>query len=130
MLVSVDGVLHGISPNDYIAQVIGGGPTTTGWQLVQINLGTLAAGTHSVAFGGYNNQKTYPDESVEVLIDDVAVIDSTPAAPSITTQPSSLTVTAPNAAGFSVVASGAAPLSYQWRRSGGRQRRHRRPATH
>ncbi len=26
MLVSVDGVLHGISPNDYIAQVVGGGP--------------------------------------------------------------------------------------------------------
>ncbi len=118
MLVSVDGVLHGISPNDYIAQVVGGGPTTTGWQLVQINLGTLAAGTHTVAFGGYNNQKTYPDESVEVLIDDVAVTSSTPAPPSITTQPASLTVTAPNAAGFSVVASGAAPLSYQWRRSG------------
>jgi hypothetical protein len=65
MLVSIDGVLHGIAPNDYIAQVVGGGPTTTGWQLVQMNLGTLAAGTHTVTLGGYNNQKTYPDESVE-----------------------------------------------------------------
>ena len=70
-LVSIDGILHGIAPNDYIAQVVGGGPTTTGWQLVQINLGTLAAGTHMLAIGGYNNQKTYPDESVEILIDDV-----------------------------------------------------------
>ncbi len=117
MLVSVDGVLHGISPNDYIAQVVGGGPTTTGWQLVEINLGTLGPGTHMVALGGYNNQKTYPDETVEVLIDDVAVIDTTPTPPSITTQPASITVTEPGAASFSVVATGPS-LAYQWRRNG------------
>ena len=39
-------------------------------------------------------------------------------APTITTQPSSLTVTEPAAATFSVVASGATPLTYQWRRNG------------
>ncbi len=39
-------------------------------------------------------------------------------APSITTPPANLTVTAPAAAAFSVVASGDAPLSYQWRRNG------------
>ena len=38
--------------------------------------------------------------------------------PSITTQPANLTVTAPDAANFSVVATGDAPLSYQWRRNG------------
>ena len=38
--------------------------------------------------------------------------------PSITTQPASTTVTAPASATFSVVASGTAPLSYQWRRNG------------
>ncbi len=38
-------------------------------------------------------------------------------APSITTPPANLTVTAPNAAAFSVVAAGTAPLSYQWRRN-------------
>jgi hypothetical protein len=117
-LVSIDGVLYGIAPNDYIAQVIGGGPTTTGWQLVEINLGTLAAGTHVLALGGYNNQKTYPDESVEVLIDDVVLTDFTPTPPSITTQPASTTVTEPSSATFSVTATGAAPLSYQWRRNG------------
>ena len=118
MLVSVDGVLRGLSPNDYIAQVVGGGPTTTGWRLVQIDLGTLGPGTHMVALGGYNNQKTYPDETVEVLIDDVAVLDTTPTPPSITTQPANITATEPAAASFSVVAAGPAPLAYQWRKNG------------
>jgi hypothetical protein len=119
VVASVDGVLYGVAPHDYIAQVVGGGPTTTGWQLVQINLGTLAAGTHVLALGGYNNQKTYPDESVEILIDDVVVSDATPLVPpSITTQPSGATVVEPAQASFSVVASGSAPLTYQWRRNG------------
>jgi hypothetical protein len=117
-LVSVDGVLYGIAPNDYIAQVVGGGPTTTGWQLVEINLGTLSAGTHVLALGAYNNLKTTPEESAEILIDDVVLTDFTPAPPSITTQPASQTVTEPTSASFSVAATGAAPLSYQWRRNG------------
>jgi hypothetical protein len=45
-------------------------------------------------------------------------VNPAPVPPSITTQPASLTVTAPNAANFSVVATGDAPLSYQWRRNG------------
>lgn len=39
-------------------------------------------------------------------------------APSITTQPASLTVTAGQTATFSVVATGTAPLSYQWQSNG------------
>ena len=45
-------------------------------------------------------------------------VNPTPVPPSITTQPANLTVTAPNQANFSVVATGDAPLSYQWRRNG------------
>ena len=41
---------------------------------------------------------------------------STP--PTITTQPMSQTVTAPNTATFTVVATGTAPLSYQWEKNG------------
>ena len=41
-----------------------------------------------------------------------------PTAPVITTQPASVTVTAPTAATFTVAASGATPLTYQWRRNG------------
>src|SRR6185295_12674268 len=40
------------------------------------------------------------------------------APPSIQTQPANTTVTQPNGATFSVVASGTAPLGYQWRRGG------------
>ena len=39
-------------------------------------------------------------------------------APSITTQPSNQTVTVGQAAAFTVVATGTAPLSYQWQKSG------------
>ena len=39
-------------------------------------------------------------------------------APTITTQPQSVTVTEPTGATFTVTASGTAPLSYQWRRNG------------
>ena len=41
-----------------------------------------------------------------------------PIAPTITTQPVSLTVTAGQTAIFTVVASGTAPLGYQWRKNG------------
>ena len=41
-----------------------------------------------------------------------------PVAPSITTQPQSVSVTAGQTATFSVVATGTAPLGYQWRRNG------------
>jgi hypothetical protein len=43
---------------------------------------------------------------------------STPTAPAITTQPTSLTVLAGQTATFKVVAVGAAPLSYQWQKNG------------
>ncbi len=45
-------------------------------------------------------------------------VTSAPVAPAITTQPASQTVTAGASATFRVVASGTAPLSYQWRRNG------------
>src|SRR6266576_413892 len=41
-----------------------------------------------------------------------------PAAPSITTQPASQTVTTGQTATFSVVAAGTAPLSYRWMKGG------------
>jgi hypothetical protein len=76
MLVSVNGVLHGVSPNDYVARVdggLGGVSSTTGWQSVQINLGTLAAGTHNLALGSYLNRKSGTYETSDVIIDDVIV---------------------------------------------------------
>lgn len=44
-------------------------------------------------------------------------VNGAPVAPAITTQPVSKTVAAPATATFSVVASGTAPLSYQWKKN-------------
>jgi glucose/arabinose dehydrogenase len=76
-LVRVGALQPGTGGNDYAARIAGNGnggpPLTTGWQLFQVNLGTLAAGTHTLTIGGYNNKKTFNDEVTDVLIDDVVV---------------------------------------------------------
>ncbi len=80
LLVSVDGVLKGASPSDYLAQIVGDGNTgaalSTGWQLHSVNLGTLSAGTHTLVIGGYNSKKTEVGESTTVLIDDVLLTEA------------------------------------------------------
>jgi len=45
-------------------------------------------------------------------------VNAAPVAPSITTQPSSVTITAGQTATFSVAATGTAPLTYQWSQNG------------
>jgi fibronectin type 3 domain-containing protein len=49
---------------------------------------------------------------------DITSTGTTATAPSITTQPASQTVTAGQSVTFSVVATGTAPLSYQWQKNG------------
>ncbi|MBI2512496.1 MAG: immunoglobulin domain-containing protein [Opitutae bacterium] len=61
--------------------------------------------------GGTGNKKAY-----NYVINVTGGVVAT--APSITTQPTSQTVTAGAAASFSVAASGTAPLSYQWQKDG------------
>jgi hypothetical protein len=74
-LISVNGVLYGAAPSDFVAQVSGNGsggsPITTNWQLYQIHLGTLAAGTHTLRLGGFNSRKNASNESTTVLIDEL-----------------------------------------------------------
>jgi len=80
VLVSLDGVLQGLDGNDFIAQIFGngnGGPAqTTGWQEVELDLGILGPGIHTLALGGFNNKKTLVDESTEILFDDVILVQS------------------------------------------------------
>ena len=74
VLVSVNGVLYGVPPNTYVAQLmggLGGISLTTGWQQVTINLGSLPAGTHTLALGGYLSGKSGSSETVEIVVDDV-----------------------------------------------------------
>jgi hypothetical protein len=75
MLVSLDGVLHGVAPADYIAVVGDGSSTAIGWQQVQIDLGTVPAGTHTLALGGFLTQRSRYSEWGEVTIDDVLLTD-------------------------------------------------------
>jgi len=76
MLVSLNGVLYGVTPNTYIAQLnggLGGVTSTTGWQQVQINLGSLPAGNYTLALGGYLSGKSGSSETSDVIVDDVVV---------------------------------------------------------
>ena len=76
-LLTIDGRRVGTGGNTFLARVLGDGnggvPRTTGWVTVQVDLGTLTAGTHSLTIGGFNNKKTYNDETTTVRIDDVVV---------------------------------------------------------
>ncbi|RPI52609.1 MAG: DUF11 domain-containing protein, partial [Acidobacteria bacterium] len=128
MLVSLDGVLMGVSPNNYITRLYGtggGGTSTTDWQVVTMDLGSLSAGTHVLSLGGFLKRKSRSSEGAEILLDDVRLISGAapgpgglPVPPSIVTPPSNATVTEPAPAAFSVVVAGDAPFSYQWRRNG------------
>lgn|GEM_PF-8577 len=77
VLVKVDSNRVGSGGNDYVVQINGngngGGALTTAWKLFHANIGTLSAGNHTITVGGYNNKKTYNDESTEILIDDVVI---------------------------------------------------------
>jgi len=79
--MSVDGTLHGAGTCSGSVQCVDeitgdgndGEDISTGWQLAEINVGTLSPGSHTVTVGGYNRRKTYYDEFTTVLIDDVSV---------------------------------------------------------
>ena len=77
VLVSIDGMLVSPTMNDFITQATGNGnggnPQETGWTVVEIDLGLLAVGNHTLVIGGFNNKKTFNNESTEVLIDDILI---------------------------------------------------------
>jgi hypothetical protein len=76
VLAAVDGAPLGTA--GVVAEVVGNGNggtlITTGFRTFQANLGTLAAGPHTLVIGGFNNQKTLANESTGVVIDDVKVL--------------------------------------------------------
>jgi hypothetical protein len=77
ILVSIDGALVGTAGKNYVERIAGngeGGPeVTTGWQRVEVGLGNLPDGNHTVTIGVYNNKKTSAVETTELLIDDVTL---------------------------------------------------------
>jgi hypothetical protein len=78
MLVTVDGVLYGEPPHDYVARITGngdGGPSiSTDWQTFNVEVGSLTAGPHTLVIGGYNYKKTRSNEVTNIRIDDVLAV--------------------------------------------------------
>ena len=76
LLLSVNGVFYGEDVDGYVDQIVGegpgSGPHTTGWQFFEVQLGTLAAGEHTLTLGGFNNHKT-SNTRTEILIDEIMV---------------------------------------------------------
>ena len=81
--------------------VISGTPTT--------------AGTYAVAISGINGSGTGTAATLTITISATADVGT---APVITAQPADQVVATGASASFTVVATGPAPLSYQWRRNG------------
>ena len=101
----------------------GTAPLNYQWQKNGANVGTNSASyTTPATTAADNNAK------ILVTVSNTAgsmtsamatlTVTSAPVAPTITTQPASLTVTAGQTATFNVVATGTAPLSYQWQKNG------------
>ncbi len=92
VLVSVNDNLVGQLGDDFVAQITGdnngGTILSTNWQTFQADLGNFTAGTHTIRIGGYNNQKTFNDESTEIRLDDILITGtSTGNQPPIVTNP-------------------------------------------
>jgi len=86
---------------------ISGAPNSAGYTTPATTLGDNGATFRVIVSNGVNPPAT--SNSATLTVNPVP-----PVAPSITTQPTDQTVTAGQTATFTVVASGTAPLSYQW----------------
>jgi glucose/arabinose dehydrogenase/chitodextrinase len=89
MLLRVDDLQPGAGGTDYVARLAGNGnggsAQTTTWRLFGVNLGTLAAGTHTLTIGGYNNKKTFHDEITDIVVDEVSMVVAAPPEPPVLT---------------------------------------------
>ena len=96
--------------------------TTTADGVGNYTFAGLANGTYTIAPSHAGYTFTPNNQSATVNGANLTAVNFTdnaaPVAPTITTQPGNQTVTAGQTASFSVVATGNAPLSYQWNRSG------------
>ena len=77
-LLALDGRLVGVNGGTFLVRITGdgngGAARSSGLRHADINLGTLPAGNHTVTVGGYNNKKTFSDESTAVLIDNIKAV--------------------------------------------------------
>jgi len=102
----------------------GTAPLTYQWQKNGANI----AGATSASYTTPATTTSQSGSTFDVVVSNTAgsvtssaatlTVNPAPVAPTITTQPTSQTVTVGQTATFSVVAAGTAPLSYQWQKNG------------
>ena len=103
---------------------VGSGTVTRNPNQAQYPSGTVVQLTATAAagwtFAGWTGALTGTTSPAPVTMDGNKTVTATftqlPVAPTITTPPANQTVTAPQTATFTVVATGTAPLSYQWQK--------------
>ncbi|MDD9899912.1 MAG: type I secretion C-terminal target domain-containing protein [Alphaproteobacteria bacterium] len=77
--IQVDNTYYGISGNQYISQALGsGGQTDTGWVSVTLNIGTLAAGSHTLRLGILHTGGNQNNENSWVRFDDIVLTGDLP----------------------------------------------------
>jgi len=101
-------------PTGYLTPALGAVPDETAFYASGVNPGYLVPGTNVVAVEIHQANGTSSDISFDFELTGVQEF----LAPDIMTQPQSQTVAEGSATSLSVVAVGAAPLSYQWRFNG------------
>ncbi|MBI3828673.1 MAG: PKD domain-containing protein, partial [Planctomycetes bacterium] len=121
-------------PSTTVASVIasdpdnGPNPLTYTWSKVSgpgtvtfVPNGTTTSDSSTTTFGAagvYVLRITVYDGGLSTTGDVTVTVNAPNQAPAITTQPANQTVTAGQTATFTVVASGTAPLTYQWKKNG------------
>ena len=98
----------------------GTAPLTYQWKKDGTSISGATTATHSLASAQSADAGSYTvvvSNAVSTVTSSAAVL-TVNVLPVITTQPASLTVNAGSSATFSVLASGTAPLTYQWKKNG------------
>ncbi len=77
-LLALDGRLIGVNGGSFLFRIAGdgngGAARSSGIKHVDVDLGTVAAGNHTITLGGFNSKKTYVDESTTVFFDNVKAV--------------------------------------------------------
>lgn len=77
-LFALDGRLIGVNAGNFLTRIAGDGTDgpvkSSGMRHIDMDLGILPAGNHSITVGGFNSRKTYFNESTQILIDNIKAV--------------------------------------------------------
>jgi len=111
-------------PATFSVAATGTGPLSYQWQKNGVNISGATSSSYTTAATTTSQSGTKYDVVVSNSAGSVTsasatlTVNAAAVAPTITTQPANETITAGQTATFTVVASGTAPLSYQWQQNG------------